>query len=56
MTVGSIIVLAVVAVAIACAVGSLIYNHRSGKSSCGCGDCCSCKNCKRTVEIEDRDK
>jgi hypothetical protein len=51
MTVGSMIVLAIVIAAIGGAVISVVRNHRSGHCSCGCDGCC--KNCKRCIEIKE---
>ena len=51
MTIGSLIALAFVSIAIVGALVSVIRGHRSDRCSCGCSGCC--KNCKRCIEIKD---
>lgn len=54
MTVGSLIVLGFVALAVVGAILSLVRSHRSGRCSCGCDGCCSgCQKCKKCIEIEE---
>ena len=54
MTVGSVIVLGIIAVAITLAVAILVHDHMAGRTSCGCSDCSGCCNCRKTVDIKDR--
>lgn len=51
MTVGSMIVLAIVVAAIGGAIASLIRSRRAGHCSCGCDGCC--KNCHRCIDIKE---
>jgi len=53
MSTGDAIVLAVVIIAIAGAIFSLVRSHFSGRCSCGCDSCsCNC-GCGKVVEVED---
>ncbi len=53
MPAGNLIVLGIVIAVIAMAVIVLIRDHRSGKCSCGCKDCCDC--CGKCIEVEDKE-
>ena len=52
MSTGDAIVLAVVIIAIAGAVFSLVRSHISGRCSCGCDQCSGC--CEKIIDVEDK--
>ena len=52
MSTGDAIVLAVVLIAIAGAVFSLVRSHISGRCSCGCDQCSGC--CGKVIDVEDK--
>ena len=53
MSTGDAIVLAVVIIAIAGAVFSLVRSHISGRCSCGCDQCSGC--CEKVIDIEEKE-